>query len=61
MSAQPSPSPRDSDSPVYCVLDNVTDMREDTDPVLDQSDSCGPSGAVRALTEVARGLGMDVV
>ncbi|CAB1349045.1 unnamed protein product [Coregonus sp. 'balchen'] len=59
MSAQPSP--RGSDSPVYCVLSNVSDMGDDPDTTLDGSDSCGPSGALRALTEVARGLGMDVV
>lgn len=59
MSAQPSP--RGSDSPVYCVLSNVSDMGDDPDATRDGSDSCGPSGAVRALTEVARGLGMDVV
>uniref|UniRef100_A0A8C7HQE5 Zgc:112083 n=1 Tax=Oncorhynchus kisutch TaxID=8019 RepID=A0A8C7HQE5_ONCKI len=55
------PSPRGSDSPVYCVLSNVSDMGDDPDATRDGSDSCGPSGAVRALTEVARGLGMDVV
>ncbi|XP_029629171.1 histone H4 transcription factor-like isoform X1 [Salmo trutta] len=55
------PSPRGSDSPVYCVLSNVSDMGDDPDATRDDSYSCGPSGAVRALTEVARGLGMDVV
>ena len=61
MSAQPSPSPRATDSPVYCLLDNVSDFREEAHDTLDESDFCEPSGAVRALTEVARGLGMDVV
>uniref|UniRef100_A0A8C7S946 Zgc:112083 n=1 Tax=Oncorhynchus mykiss TaxID=8022 RepID=A0A8C7S946_ONCMY len=56
-----SSDPRGSDSPVYCVLSNVSDMGDNPDATRDGSDSCGPSGAVRALTEVARGLGMDVV
>ena len=59
MSARPSP--RATDSPVYCVLDNVSDLREEAHDTMDESDFCEPSGAVKALTEVARGLGMDVV
>lgn len=58
MPSQTSPS----DSPVYCVMSTVPHIEED--PKLlsqDDSDISGTSGAVQALTEVARGLGMDVV
>lgn len=51
-----------SDSPVYCAMSTVPHV--DEDPKLssqDDSDTSGTSGAVQALTEVARGLGMDVV
>lgn len=56
------PSPRGSDSPVYCVMSTIPDI-EDEPGGLSQEDceGSGTSGAVQALTEVARGLGMDVV
>lgn len=68
-SSQLSPPGGDgSDSPVYCVMNNIpniADMDDCTsDTVTLSQDSCDPSatsGAVQALTEVARGLGMDVV
>ncbi|RVE64908.1 hypothetical protein OJAV_G00131040 [Oryzias javanicus] len=55
-------SPRGSDSPVYCVMSTIDHMEEEA-VGLPQEDSEGgaASGAVQALTEVARGLGMDVV
>lgn len=55
-------SPRGSDSPVYCVMSTIPHI-EDEPGVLSQEDcdGSGSSGAVQALTEVARGLGMDVV
>lgn len=58
MPSQASPN----DSPVYCVMSTVPHLEED--PKLFSQDDCdtgGTSGAVQALTEVARGLGMDVV
>lgn len=46
-------------------IPNIADMDDCTsDTVTLSQDSCDPSatsGAVQALTEVARGLGMDVV
>lgn len=58
----PQPSPRGSDSPVYCVMSTIPSL-DDEPGVFPQEDSAtsGASGAVQALTEVARGLGMDVV
>lgn len=43
---------------VYCVLNTVTEISGETEELLEAG---GPSGAVRALAAVARGLGMDVV
>lgn len=43
---------------VYCVLNTVTEVSGDPEEVAQPG---GPSGAVRALAAVARGLGMDVV
>uniref|UniRef100_A0A672LKW3 Zgc:112083 n=1 Tax=Sinocyclocheilus grahami TaxID=75366 RepID=A0A672LKW3_SINGR len=43
---------------VYCVLNTVTEVSGDPEEVAQPA---GPSGAVRALAAVARGLGMDVV
>lgn len=57
------PSPRGSDSPVYCVMSTIPHIEEEPG-VLTQEDGLDngqTSGAVQALTEVARGLGMDVV
>lgn len=56
------PSPRGSDSPVYCVMSTIPHIEDEPGglPQEDCEDS-GTSGAVQALTEVARGLGMDVV
>ncbi|CAL1570624.1 unnamed protein product [Knipowitschia caucasica] len=48
-------SPRHS--PLYCVMSTVPPLHEDAG----QQEDGGTSGAVKALTEVARGLGMDVV
>lgn len=45
-------------APVYCILNTVTEMTRDQE---NTADSGMESGAVRALTAVARGLGMDVV
>lgn len=59
-------SPRGSDSPVYCVMscaphideEEEVEEKEEKDMAEDEE---GTSGAVQALTAVARGLGMDVV
>uniref|UniRef100_A0A3B4AA59 C2H2-type domain-containing protein n=1 Tax=Periophthalmus magnuspinnatus TaxID=409849 RepID=A0A3B4AA59_9GOBI len=57
--AQASPC----DSPMYCVMNTVPHLEEEETGHLSQDDCTngGTSGAVQALTEVARGLGMDVV
>ncbi|KAJ3591482.1 hypothetical protein NHX12_009426 [Muraenolepis orangiensis] len=58
------PSPRGSDSPVYCVMNSIPHIEDEPGGMLlplEESDSSAASGAVQALTEVARGLGMDVV
>lgn len=56
------PSPRGSDSPVYCVMSTIPHIEEESGGFsLEDCDGGGTSGAVQALTEVARGLGMDVV
>lgn len=55
-------SPRGGDSPVYCMMTTIPHIEDE--PGGTSQDSCddgGTSGAVQALTEVARGLGMDVV
>lgn len=60
--ASSQPSPRGSDSPVYCVMSTIPHIEEE--PGGSSQEDCdggGTSGAVQALTEVARGLGMDVV
>lgn len=57
------PSPRGSDSPVYCVMSTIPHIEEEPGGLTQEDglDSGQTSGAVQALTEVARGLGMDVV
>ena len=56
------PSPRGSDSPVYCVMSTIPHIEEEPGGLSQEDcDVSGTSGAVQALTEVARGLGMDVV
>lgn len=56
------PSPRGSDSPVYCVMSTIPHMEEEPgEASQEECDGSEASGAVKALTEVARGLGMDVV
>lgn len=56
------PSPRGSDSPVYCVMSTIPHIEEEPGALMHEDcDGSGTSGAVQALTEVARGLGMDVV
>lgn len=61
--ASSAASPRGSDSPVYCAMSCVRHIDEEErgegEEVEEGED--GPSGAVEALTAVARGLGMDVV
>ncbi|KAM9801464.1 histone H4 transcription factor [Neosynchiropus ocellatus] len=58
----PQQSPRDGDSPVYCVMSTVPNIADEAGGLCQEDqDSIGTSGAVRALTEVARGLCMDVV
>ncbi|XP_056139827.1 histone H4 transcription factor [Lampris incognitus] len=60
MSSQPSP--RGSDSPVYCIMNSIPHIEDEPSGLpLEDCDSSGTLGAVQALTEVARGLGMDVV
>lgn len=55
-------SPRGSDSPVYCVMSTIPHIEDEPGGLpLEDCDGSGTSGAVQALTEVARGLGMDVV
>lgn len=56
------PSPRSSDSPVYCVMSTIPHIEDEPGGIAQEDcDTSGTSGAVQALTEVARGLGMDVV
>uniref|UniRef100_A0A8D3A9X0 Zgc:112083 n=1 Tax=Scophthalmus maximus TaxID=52904 RepID=A0A8D3A9X0_SCOMX len=56
------PSPRGSDSPVYCVMSTIPHIEDEPGGLSQEDcDGDGTSGAVQALTEVARGLGMDVV
>ncbi|XP_075892400.1 histone H4 transcription factor [Nelusetta ayraudi] len=66
------PSPRGSDSPVYCVMSSVPHIEEEEEEgeegeeeedarEEEEEEEEGISGAVQALTAVARGLGMDVV
>ncbi|CAL8362634.1 unnamed protein product [Merluccius merluccius] len=60
--SSPQPSPRGSESPVYCVMNSIPHIEDEPGGLLlDECDSSATSGAVQALTEVARGLGMDVV
>ncbi|TRY93943.1 hypothetical protein DNTS_025226 [Danionella cerebrum] len=56
--SEESSTARVEESSVYCVLNTVTELCEEPEEAAGFS---GPSGAVRALTAVARGLGMDVV
>ncbi|XP_036392536.1 histone H4 transcription factor [Megalops cyprinoides] len=56
-----SPDPKDGGQAVYCAMSTVTELCGDPGLSQDSSHAGGPSGAVKALTEVARGLGMDVV
>lgn len=56
------PSPRSGDSPIYCTMSTIPHIEEDPNGLTQEDyDGGHPSGAVQALTEVARGLGMDVV
>ncbi|XP_028320650.1 histone H4 transcription factor [Gouania willdenowi] len=56
------PSPRGGASPVYCVMSSIPHTEDqDVEPQLDPQEGGETSGAVQTLTEVARGLGMDVV
>lgn len=58
----PQPSPMGGDSPVYCVMSTIPHIEDEPGgPPQEDCDPNGTSGAVQALTEVARGLGMDVV
>ncbi|XP_051933468.1 histone H4 transcription factor [Hippocampus zosterae] len=60
-SAQSSPQQGD-DSPVYCVMSTIPHIEDEPGGSTEQeANPSGTSGAVRALTMVARGLGMDVV
>ncbi|XP_061638992.1 histone H4 transcription factor [Phyllopteryx taeniolatus] len=60
-SAQSSPR-GGGDSPVYCVMSTIPHIEDDPGGTTqEECDPGGTSGAVRALTMVARGLGMDVV
>ncbi|MEQ2286369.1 hypothetical protein AMECASPLE_001846 [Ameca splendens] len=55
-------SPRGGDSPVYCMMTTIPHIEDEHGGMSqDSSDGGGSSGAVQALTKVARGLGMDVV
>lgn len=55
------PSLRGGDSPTYCVMSTIPHMEEEPAGLThDDCDDSHMSGAVQALTEVARGLGMDV-
>uniref|UniRef100_A0A1A8SAM3 C2H2-type domain-containing protein n=1 Tax=Nothobranchius rachovii TaxID=451742 RepID=A0A1A8SAM3_9TELE len=55
-------SPRGRDSPVYCKMRTVPHTVDEAGgQSREDCDGEGTSGAVQALTEVARGLGMDVV
>lgn len=58
VSAQASPG--GGDSPVYCVMSTIPHI-EDDPAGLEGCEAGDASGAVQALTAVARGLGMDVV
>lgn len=61
-SSQPSPG-GGGQSPNYCVMSTVPHVEEEPVGLTqgDCDDDGHVSGAVQALTEVARGLGMDVV
>lgn len=54
-------SPRGGESPTYCVMSTIPQVEEEPagSPQSD-GDEGRLSGAVQALTQVARGLGMDV-
>ncbi|XP_037123095.1 histone H4 transcription factor [Syngnathus acus] len=61
VSTQSSPQ-QGSDSPVYCVMSTIPHIEDELDGSgQEEGDAGGTSGAVQALTMVARGLGMDVV
>lgn len=56
------PSPRGSDSPVYCVMNAIPHIEEEPGELTqEECDGSQTTSAVQALTAVARGLGMDVV
>lgn len=56
------PSPGGGESPVYCVMSSIPHGEDESRGLpREDCDDGGTSGAVQALTEVARGLGMDVV
>ncbi|XP_061684190.1 histone H4 transcription factor isoform X1 [Syngnathoides biaculeatus] len=60
--ARPGPRGGCGDSPVYCVMSAIPHIEDDLGGSgQEECDPAGTSGAVRALTAVARGLGMDVV
>lgn len=60
--ASSQPSPAGADSPTYCVMSTIPHVEEEPAGLTaDDCDDGHVSGAVQALTEVARGLGMDVV
>lgn len=55
------PSLGGGDSPTYCVMSTIPHLEEEPAGLTqDDCDDSHMSGAVQALTEVARGLGMDV-
>lgn len=54
-------SPGGGDSPTYCVMSTIPQVEaEPAGLPQDDGDEGRVSGAVQALTQVARGLGMDV-
>lgn len=60
--ASSQPSPGGGDSPNYSVMSTIPHVEEEPAGLTpDDCDDGHVSGAVQALTEVARGLGMDVV
>ncbi|XP_061734016.1 histone H4 transcription factor isoform X2 [Nerophis ophidion] len=62
-SSEQSASPHGGgDSPVYCIMSTIPHIEDEAGgPAQEDCEAGGTSGAVQALTAVARGLGMDVV
>ncbi|XP_061829111.1 histone H4 transcription factor [Nerophis lumbriciformis] len=57
-----SPHGGGGDSPVYCIMSTIPHIEDEAGgPAQEDCEAGGTSGAVQALTAVARGLGMDVV